>query len=77
MPWHPGAIKYWKEAGVWNAAATAHNDGLLKRQGVLAAAWKKYKSSPHSDFQGGWMKARAAGLAAAGLPVVFKTGPGS
>ncbi len=71
VPWHPGAIKYWKEAGVWSAAATSHNDGLLKRQGVLAAAWKKYKSDPHSDFQGGWMKARSAALGAAGLAVVF------
>ena len=71
VPWHSGAIKYWKEIGLWNAAATAHNDGLLKRQGVLAAAWKKYKSDPHSDFQGGWMKARSAALSDAGLPVVF------
>ena len=71
VPWHPGSIKYWKEIGLWNIDAQVHNDGLLKRQGVLAAAWKKYKASPHSDFQGGWMKARSAALRGAGLPVIF------
>ena len=42
--------------------AGAHNNGLLKRQQVLAAAWADYgKSSPPSDdkaFLDGWMKAR-------------------
>ncbi|MDP6391313.1 MAG: TAXI family TRAP transporter solute-binding subunit [Alphaproteobacteria bacterium] len=71
VPWHSGAIKFWKEIGVWSSAAQTHNDGLLKRQGVLAATWKKYKASPEGDFQAGWMKARAAGLKAAGMPVIF------
>jgi len=71
IPWHPGAVRFWKEIGVWTPAAQAHNDGLMKRQGVLAAAWKKYKAKPESDYQAGWMKARAAALEAAGMPVIF------
>ncbi len=72
VPWHPGAVKYWKEAGKWSDAAQAHNDKLMKRQGVLAAAWQTYKAKPDSgDFQAGWMKARAAALTAAGMPTIF------
>lgn len=71
IPWHPGAVKFWKEIGIWTAAAQAHNDALMKRQGVLAAAWKKYKAKPASDFLAGWMKARAAALKGAGMAVIF------
>ncbi len=71
LPWHPGAVKYWKEVGLWTKAADEHQAKMLKRQDVLAAAWKKYKANPDSDFQAGWMKARAAALKAAGLPVIF------
>ncbi len=77
VPWHEGAIKYWKEVGVWTAEAQAHNDKLLKRQDVLAGAWKKHKANPgDGDFQANWMKVRAAALIGAGLPVIFE-GPGS
>ncbi len=71
VPWHEGAVKFWKEIGIWTSAAQAHNENLLQRQGVLASAWKAYKASPESDFQAGWMQARAASLKAAGMPVIF------
>ena len=71
VPWHPGAVKYWKESGKWSEAADAHNDKLMKRQKVLADAWKKYKAKPDGDYQAGWMKARAAALKAAGMAVIF------
>jgi hypothetical protein len=46
---------------------------LLKRQDILADAWAKVKASGVSDadFAGEWMKARAAALDSAGMPVVF------
>jgi TRAP transporter TAXI family solute receptor len=76
VPFHPGAVKALKEAGSWNDADQAHNDGLIKRQGVLAAAWGDYsKSNPPSDdtaFLSGWMTARAAALAKAGMPNGFE-----
>lgn len=71
VPWHAGAVRFWKEIGVWSSATQAHNDKLMKRQGVLAAAWKKYKAAPEGDYQAGWMKARGAALKSAGMPVIF------
>jgi hypothetical protein len=76
VPFHPAAAKALKEAGNWSDADQAHNDGLIKRQGVLAAAWADYgKSSPPSDdkaFLDGWMKARAAALKKADMPNGFE-----
>ncbi len=72
-PYHAGAIKYYKEKGVWSAADDAHNAALLKRQAVLAKAWNAYKSSAAEGdgFQAGWLEARAAALKDAGMEVVF------
>ena len=76
VPVHPGAAKALKEAGQWSDDQEAHNNGLLKRQTVLAAAWADYgKSSPPSDdkeFLAGWMKARAAALQKASMPNGFE-----
>src|SRR3954470_2548183 len=75
VPVHPGAVKALKEAGQWTAEQETYNNGLLKRQEVLAAAWAEYgKSNPPSDEKAhleGWMKARAAALAKAGMPNGF------
>lgn len=75
IPYHPGAIAYFKEKGLWTAENDKHNAQLLKRQDVLAAAWKKALASNKSgkDFEAVWMKERAAALKAAGLPVPFLT----
>ncbi|QDW38168.1 TAXI family TRAP transporter solute-binding subunit [Bradyrhizobium sp. KBS0727] len=76
VPVHPGAVKALKEAGQWTAEQEAHNNGLLKRQEVLAAAWAEYgKASPPSDdkaFLDGWMITRAAALAKANMPNGFE-----
>jgi TRAP transporter TAXI family solute receptor len=76
VPFHPGSVKALKEAGNWTDADQAHNDGLIKRQDVLAAAWADYgKSSPSSDdkaFLERWMKARAAALKKADMPNGFE-----
>ncbi len=73
FPYHPAAVKYYKEKGVWKAEHEAHNAGLLKRQDVLAAAWKEMagKSVADDKFAAEWMKVRGAALTKAGLPVVF------
>lgn len=76
VPVHPGAAKALKEAGQWSDAQEAHNNALLKRQQVLAAAWTDYgKSSPPADdkaFLDGWLKARAAALSKANMPNGFE-----
>jgi hypothetical protein len=74
VPFHPGAVKALQEAGQWSPEDQAHNDGLIKRQGVLAAAWKGYAGSAPSgdkDFLDGWMAARAAALQKANMPNGF------
>lgn len=76
VPVHPGAVKALKEAGHWSDEQDTHNNALLKRQDVLAAAWTEYgKSSPSSEdkaFLDGWMKARASALAKANMPNGFE-----
>ncbi|MDH3581523.1 MAG: C4-dicarboxylate ABC transporter, partial [Hyphomicrobiales bacterium] len=77
FPYHPGSIKYFKEAGKWGAAEEAHNQKMLKRQDVLAAAWKAHmdanKDKDDAAFNKGWQSARASALEKAGLGVPFKT----
>ena len=74
LPYHPGAIRYFKEKGLWKAEHDTHNAALLKRQDVLAAAWKEMrdKDVPGDKFTEEWLRVRAATLTKAGLPVVFK-----
>ena len=74
MPYHPGAIKYYREVGAWTAEHDAHNASLLKRQDVLAAAWKKVKAM-NLDGEAHvkkWLEARASALEAAGMDVPFR-----
>jgi hypothetical protein len=74
LPYHDGAIRAFKEKGVWNDAAQKHNDGLIKRQNVMIDAWKTFVAKAPSDdkaFAEGWHKARAEALGKAGMDVVF------
>ena len=74
IPVHDGAIRYFKERGLWTAEHQKHNDSLVERQKVLAAAWDSYKAkAPSSDeeFARGWMKARAEALTKAGMEPVL------
>ena len=69
IPYHKGAVKYFKEAGVWNDKFEAHNNKLLERQEVLAAAWKKVgEDAPYET----WMAERAKALKAAGFAPVWE-----
>ena len=74
IPMHDGAIRYFKEKGVWTAEHQKHNDDLVKRQETLAAAWTAYKTKAAGDekaFKDGWAKARAEALTKVGMePVV-------
>lgn len=68
LPYHAGAVKYFKEAGVWTDAHDKHNNSLLARQDVLIKAWND--SGKGADYDK-WMKARAAALKAAGFDPVW------
>jgi TRAP transporter TAXI family solute receptor len=76
LPYHEGAVRAFKEAGVWKAEHETHNQGLLKRQQTLASAWSAYlKSNPPEDaaaFRKGWMSARGAALEKGGMDPIFE-----
>jgi len=70
VPYHDGAIRYWKEASQWKPEHQAHNDILIKRQQVLAKAWAGMNKAGDINaeaFAAAWEKARAAALAKAGM----------
>jgi TRAP transporter TAXI family solute receptor len=76
IPFHDGAIRYWKEAGQWKPEHQAHNDKLIQRQNVLSAAWAEVKKGSHADdkaFVAAWQKTRAAAMTKAGFDPVTTT----
>jgi len=76
LPYHEGAVRAFKEAGVWKADHEAHQAAMVKRQGVLEAAWNgMVKANPPEDkdaFYKAWQTVRAAALRKAGMDVIFE-----
>lgn len=76
IPFHHGAIRYFKEAKLWTDEHQKQNDALVARQKVLSDAWKAYTAKAPSDekeFATGWQKARADALKKANLEVVLES----
>ena len=75
LPYHDGTVKAFREAGVWKAEHETHQQGLVKRQETLAAAWNALlKANPPEDKDAmlkAWMTARGAALKKAGLETIF------
>ena len=71
IPVHPGAVRAFQEAGIWKPEDEAHNQGLIKRQGILRATWDAFlKTNPPTEadpFRAAWLAARKAALEKAGL----------
>jgi len=76
LPFHEGAIRYFKEAGVWSDEAQANTDALVQRQEAIRTAWDAFLgASPPDDkaeFKSAWIAARASALEAAGLDPIFR-----
>jgi TRAP transporter TAXI family solute receptor len=73
VPYHEGAVRYFKEIGVWNDTAQAHNDMLIARQDALAAAWTAFvaRGIAESEWNAAWEQARREALVSGGFQVVF------
>ncbi len=71
VPYHEGAIRFYKEAGLWTDAAQAHNDKLVARQATLQAAWEALKAQAPADWESAWGEARRKALEDGGFAVVF------
>ena len=70
VPYHPGAIRYFKEIGLWTEAAERNNRANLTRQLVLESAWKDFVLAAPDDyeaFEHAWLLARETALGKAGL----------
>lgn len=72
VPYHDGAVRYYKEAGVWTDEAQAHNDMLVKRQDVLQAAWEEVKAAGPDNWEEAWDAKRREALTAAGMIVSYE-----
>lgn len=71
VPYHEGAVAYFREHGVWSDAAQAHNDKLIARQEALAAAWQALKAEAPADWQAAWAERRHRALKDGGFQLVF------
>lgn len=71
IPFHAGAIRYYKEAGAWTDAAQKHNDMLIARQDALAAAWEELKAAAPDDWDATWPEKRREALKSGGFQVAF------
>ncbi|MEK9870278.1 MAG: TAXI family TRAP transporter solute-binding subunit [Gammaproteobacteria bacterium] len=80
VPFHAGAVRYYREIGRWGEAADAHNSRLLERQKVLAAAWDEtlalirgeaavFSAAELPDL---WMQMRALRLRQQGFDPVWE-----
>lgn len=75
VPYHEGAVRYWKEVGVWTDEHDAHNQSLIRRQEVLAQAWDELESRRIRNAdqrREAWMALRAERLEAAGFDPVWR-----
>lgn len=74
VPYHRGAIRYFKEVGIWTEAAEENQLKNLKRQDILTDAWTAYvgnASDEEEAFNQGWMKARKKALDAQGMTTIL------
>lgn len=76
IPYHDGAIAYFREIGIWTPEAEAKQQDNLNRQRVLMSAWQEYNVSAPADrgaFESGWLEFREQRLAELGLITLAET----
>ena len=74
IPYHEGAVRFYKEQGMWTDEAQANHEMLIKRQKLIKDTWDSMGDisgmSPE-EVQAKWMPIRAKALEDAGMPAVF------
>jgi TRAP transporter TAXI family solute receptor len=76
IPYHEGAIRYFKELGIWTPEAEAKQQENLERQRVLMQAWQVYEPGGAEDraaFEQGWLIFREQALVGKGLITLSET----
>lgn len=76
IPYHEGAIRYFREIGIWTPEAEANQQANLYRQQVLMDAWQEYNVSAPEDravFEAGWLEFREQRLAGLGMVTLADT----
>ncbi|MDK3074517.1 TAXI family TRAP transporter solute-binding subunit [Sedimentitalea sp. JM2-8] len=71
VPYHEGAIRYFREVGVWTEAHDAHNARMIERQQVLDTAWQGLEAENPENWDETWAERRREALVAAGFPVFY------
>ena len=71
VPFHEGAVRYFRSIGVWTDAADQHNAGLVRRQQVLRDAWQAHIAADNGDAVDAWYQRRAQALREAGLDPIW------
>lgn len=70
VPYHEGAIRYYKEVDLWSADLEAQQQALVERERVMQAAFEKAKADFKGDdeaFPAHWEKEKLNAFKAAGL----------
>lgn len=73
VPYHEGAIRYYREIGEWTEAAEARHQNNLKRQRILREAWDTWLPDAPDDadaFAESWFEVRREALAANDLVTI-------
>lgn len=74
FPFHPGAVRYFREIGKWTERHDKHNAKVQERVKVLERAWAEMDMSlEDKTFIAAWQKKRADALAKAGFDAPFRT----
>ena len=75
VPYHDGAVQYWREIGIWTDELEKHNNSLVERQEVLAGAWSEFiqeEIDDQEEFVEAWEQLRALRLEEAGFNPVWR-----